>query len=83
VPVTLRGGALLAELGAVAALILTTGGGARAPIPPEGAPMMDTQQMPTAGVDPLRLATVRLPGFVPSGAVQLTVLLAEMATFTL
>jgi hypothetical protein len=45
--------------------------------------MMDTQQMPTAAVDPLRQATVRLPGFVPSGAGQLTVLLAEMAISTL
>jgi hypothetical protein len=45
--------------------------------------MMDTQQMPTAGVDPLGQATVCLPGFVSSGAGQLTVLLAEMAISTL
>jgi hypothetical protein len=67
----------------VAALILSTGAAAaRAPVPPAAAPMMDTQQMPTAGVDPLRQATVLLPGFVP-GAGQLTVLLAEMAISTL
>jgi hypothetical protein len=56
---------------------------ARSPIPLSGAPMVDTQQMPTAGVDPLRQATVRLPGFIPSGAGQLRVLLAEMAISTL
>jgi hypothetical protein len=39
--------------------------------------------MDTAGVEPLRQATVRLPGVGPSGAGQLRVLLAEMAISTL
>jgi hypothetical protein len=48
----------------------------------EGAPIPDTEKMPTIGVDPLAQAIFCLGGLVPSGADPLIVLLEEVAIST-
>jgi hypothetical protein len=50
---------------------------------PEGAPVPDTEEMPTAGVDPLTQAILCVGGLVPAGADPVIVLLDEVAIFPL
>jgi hypothetical protein len=45
----------------------------------EGAPVPDTEEMPTVSVDPLTQAILCLGGLVPSGADPVIVLLDEVA----